>query len=339
MYDPDDISIPNGNYFAFPFTPEESALVLQSVPWDVTTSYRTGTAKGPEAILEASVQLDKYDFDHPGGWRKGIGTLEFDYSIRQTSRRLREEAEKVIIHLESGGGPDEEYAARKLERINEASRRLNDSVYAVTKEWLDAGKKVGLVGGDHSTPYGHIRAIAEKYGPIGILQIDAHADLRPAYEGFQYSHASIMHNVLADLPAVESLVQVAVRDLSEAEAARIASDARITAFSNHRLAGQRFDGVPWREQCRQIAEQLPRKVYVSFDIDGLTPEYAPSTGTPVPGGITFDEAVGLLAEVVRSGREIVGFDLCEVTPDPNNDWDANVGARVLYKLCNLSLLG
>lgn len=338
MYDPNDISIPNGNYFAFPFTPQESALVLQSVPWDVTTSYRTGTARGPEAILEASVQLDKYDFDHPGGWRRGIGTLEFDYSIRQTSRTLREEAEKVIIHLESGGLPTEKYAAKRLERINEASRQLNESVYGVTKQWLDAGKKVGLVGGDHSTPYGHIRAIAERHGAIGILQIDAHADLREAYEGFHYSHASIMHNVLADISAVETLVQVAVRDLSEQEAARIETDPRITGFPDHRLARDKFSGVPWLKQCGRIVAKLPEKVYVSFDIDGLNPEYAPSTGTPVPGGITFNEAVFLLAEVVRSGREIVGFDLCEVTPDPNNDWDANVGARVLYKLCNLALL-
>ena len=333
-----DVGVPNGNYFSLPFTPEESALVLLSVPWDVTTSYRPGAAKGPQAILDASPQLDLYDFHHPGGWRKGIGTLEFDGTIRATSRKLREEAEKVIIHLESGGSTGEEYAARKLARINEASRQLNEYVYTESKRWLDAGKKVGLVGGDHSTPFGLMRAVAEKEGEIGILQIDAHADLRVAYEGFEDSHASIMHNALTRIAGVTRLVQVAVRDLSETEAARIAEEPRIACFSDHELAGNAFDGITWTEQCRRIVERLPSKVYVSFDIDGLNPEYCPSTGTPVPGGITFDKAAHLLAAVTGSGRDIVGFDLCEVVPDPANEWDANVGARVLYKLCNFTLL-
>jgi len=337
-HNPNDVSIPNGNYFALPFTPEEAALVLLSVPWDVTTSYRPGAAKGPDAILEASPQLDLYDFHYPGAWRKGIGTLEFDSTIPYTSKKLREEAEKVIIHLESGGSVEEEYAVKKLKRINKASRLLNEYVYREAKRWLDAGKKVGLVGGDHSTPFGLIRAVAEREGEIGILQIDAHADLRVAYEGFEHSHASIMNNALNGIDGVQSLVQVAVRDLSEEEAQRIDSDGRITCFSNHILSQNRFEGVNWQDQCRLIVDALPQKVYISFDIDGLTPEYCPSTGTPVPGGITFDEAVHLLFFVKASGRKIVGFDLCEVVPDPKNEWDANVGARILFKLCNFALL-
>lgn len=337
-HNPNDISIPNGNYFSLPFTPEESALVLISVPWDVTTSYRPGAAKGPDAILEASPQLDLYDFHHPGGWRKGIGTLEFDGTILPTSRKLREEAEKVIIHLESGGSVTEEYAVKKLARINEASHQLNQYVYEESKRWLDTGKTVGLVGGDHSTPFGLIRAVAEKEEEIGILQIDAHADLRVAYEGFEHSHASIMHNALTLVDGVKSLTQIAVRDLSEEEAERIESDFRINCFSNHLISLNRFNGMTWQEQCREIVTKLPAKVYISFDIDGLTPEYCPTTGTPVPGGITFDEAAHLLYTVIQSGRRIVGFDLCEVVPNPVNEWDANVGARVLYKLCNLSLL-
>ncbi|MDR0955060.1 MAG: agmatinase family protein [Rikenellaceae bacterium] len=338
MYNPNDIAIPNGNYFALPFTPEEAALVLLSVPWDVTTSYRPGAAKGPEAILEASPQLDLYDFDNPGGWRKGIGTLEIDPSIRSTSRKLREEAEKVIIHLEAGGAPEEEYAARKLARINQASRQLNESIYKESLRHLQAGKRVGVVGGDHSVPFGLIRAVAEQEEEIGILQIDAHADLRKAYEGFEHSHASIMYNALEQIGGVRRLTAVALRDLSEEEVPRIADDRRITPFFNHKLAENRFAGVTWGEQCRRIIETLPAKVYVSFDIDGLTPENCPHTGTPVPGGITFDEAVYLLASIPRSGRQIVGFDLCEVVPGGESEWDANVGARVLYKLCNLILL-
>lgn len=337
-FNPNDISIPNGNYFALPFTPEESAVVLMSVPWDVTTSYRPGTSKGPDAIMEASLQLDKYDFHNPAGWRKGIGTLEFDYTILETSRKLREDAEKIIIHLESGGSVEEEYAQKKLQKINEASKRLNEYIYEESKRWISTGKRVGLIGGDHSTPLGLIKALAEHEQEIGVLQIDAHADLRDAYEGFKHSHASIMYNVLHDIKEVKSLTQVAIRDLSEEEAELIGKDPRITCFSDFELSNNRSEGISWKEQCDRIVATLPDKVYVSFDIDGLSPEYCPSTGTPVPGGITFNEAVYLLASVTGSGRKIIGFDLCEVTPDLHNEWDANVGARILYKLCNLALI-
>lgn len=336
-HNPNDISIPNGNYFALPFTPEESGLVLLSIPWDVTTSYRPGTAKAPDAILDASLQLDLYDFDNPEGWRKGIGTLELDDSILATSRKLREEAQKVIIHLEAGGTIREDYAVKKLERINKASKQLNGYVYDQAKQWLGGGKKVGLVGGDHSTPLGLIRAVAENTGEMGILQIDAHADLRKAYEGFEYSHASIMYNVLNEIPQVTSLVNVAVRDICEEEVETIENDPRISCFSNQTLMENEFRGMTWREQCLRIVEKLPENVYVSFDIDGLTPENCPNTGTPVPGGITFNQAVYLLRAIVESGKKIVGFDLCEVVPDPHDEWSANVGARILYKLCNLAL--
>lgn len=337
-YNPNELSIPNGNYFAFPFTPEESDIVLMSIPWDVTTSYRPGTSKGPDAILDASLQLDMYDFHNTAGWKRGIGTLEVDYSILDTSRRLREEAEKVIIHLESGGSPEEEYARKKIRRINEASQHLNASIYAESKRWIEAGKLVGLVGGDHSTPFGHIKAVAEHAGEIGILHIDAHADLREAYEGFEHSHASIMYNVLNEISQVKSLVQVAIRDVCENEIDRTQTDDRITCFTDHELTRNRFEGMAWKAQCERIIEKLPQKVYISFDIDGLSPDNCPNTGTPVPGGITFNEAVYLLGAVAESGRTIVGFDLCEVTPGDKNEWDANVGARMLYKLCNLTLL-
>ncbi|MDR2935781.1 MAG: agmatinase family protein [Rikenellaceae bacterium] len=338
-FNPNMPSISNGNYFALPFAPEESAVVLLSVPWDVTTSYRPGTARGPDAILDASLQLDLCDFHNPAGWRKGIGTLETDYTILDTSRRLREEAEKVIIHLESGGTLEEEYVRRKLRRINEASEQLNAHVYEEAKKWMARGKRVGVVGGDHSVPLGAIRAAAEHEGAIGVLHIDAHADLREAYEGFSYSHASIMYNVLAEVSGVTDLVQVAVRDLCEEEVKRIALDGRIACFDDAALAANRFKGMTWDKQCAAIIEKLPQKVYVSFDIDGLDPSNCPSTGTPVPGGISYNEAVYLLAQVAESGRRIVGFDLCEVAPDPRGGaWNANVGARVLYKLCNILLL-
>ena len=191
-----------------------------------------------------------------------------------------------------------------------------------------------MLGGDHSAPFGAIRAHAEAFPDLGILHLDAHADLREAYEGFTWSHASIMFNVVRQLPAVKKLVQVAIRDLCEAEAALIdGSGGRIVTFHDSKLAQGRFDGATWTHQVDEIVSHLPERVYLSFDIDGLDPTLCPNTGTPVPGGLSFHQASALLAGVVRSGRSIVGFDLCEVAPDPaGGEWDGNVGARLLYKM-------
>ena len=208
-----------------------------------------------------------------------------------------------------------------------------------TRSFLARGKLVGVVGGDHSVPFGCIEAYAEKYPGLGVLHLDAHADLREAYEGFTWSHASIMFNVIKRVPGVAKLVQVAIRDLGEAEHAMIeSSGGRIVTFFDAELARQRFDGVPWNRQVEQIVSELPRQVYLSFDIDGLDPLLCPHTGTPVPGGLSFQEACALIGGVVRSGRQIVGLDLNEVAPDPaGGEWDGNVGARLLYKMIGWAL--
>lgn len=118
-----------------------------------------------------------------------------------------------------------------------------------------------------------------------------------------------------------------------------ADDPRVTMFDGPGLSASKFAGESWHSLCERIVARLPQQVYVSFDIDGLAPQYCPHTGTPVPGGLTFDEAVYLLSRVAASGRRIVGFDLCEVAPAPSgeDEWDANVGARMLYKLCLFAL--
>lgn len=336
-FNPNGVGVDNGAYYGLPFTPEEAALVLVSAPWDVTVSYGAGTALAPDALIEASTQLDLYDASAPGAWLGGIATADIDYSLQEESRKLRADAERVIEHLEEGGAPDDERIERRLRRINEGCAAMNDNIYRQARQWLSQGKVVGLVGGDHSTPYGLIRAVAEKEGSLGILHIDAHCDLREAYEGFEFSHASIMFNVLRDLPQVSKLVQVGVRDYCDAEAERAASDGRIAMFDSRSLARAGFAGTTWAESCRRIVDELPEVVYISFDIDGLTIEHCPHTGTPVPGGITFEQVVYLMECVADSDRRIAGFDLVEVVPCPEDKIDAVVGARVLYKLCGLAL--
>jgi agmatinase len=175
---------------------------------------------------------------------------------------------------------------------------------------------------------------------MGVLHVDAHLDLREAYEGFTDSHASILFNVAARLPAVSRIVQVAVRDMSEAEleVAR-GSGGRIVPHLDAAIAARVFDGEPFHRIADAIIADLPEDVYVTFDIDGLDPALCPHTGTPVPGGLSFQQAVALLARLQKSGRRIVGFDLVEVAPGPDGDeWDGNVGARLLYKLIGFALL-
>ena len=138
-----------------------------------------------------------------------------------------------------------------------------------------------------------------------------------------------------------SLVQVGIRDVCEEEMARAAADKRVHTFPAPLLQQARCQGVSWDTQVADILARLPQKVYISFDIDGLEPALCPHTGTPVPGGLRYGEMQYLLDALRRSGREIIGFDLCEVAPHPTDradEWDGNVGARVLYQLC-LTALG
>lgn len=336
-FDPDGVGVDTGTYFGFPFEPEEAELVLISVPWDVTVSYGAGAAYAPDAIIEASTQLDFHDPLAPGQWRRGIATADVDYSLQEQSQRLRGDAERIIEHLEEGGDPEDESMARKLRRVNEGCAAMNENVREQARRWLGAGKLVGLVGGDHSTPYGLLRALGERYEAFGILHIDAHRDLREAYEGFEYSHASIMYNVLHQVPQAVRITQVGVRDFSEGEAALAAASERIASFDDFALAEARFRGETWDALCRKIVATLPGEVYVSFDIDGLTCENCPHTGTPVSGGLTFNEAVWLLVVLARSGRRIIGFDLVEVAPVAEERIDAIAGARMLWKLCGQTL--
>jgi len=181
---------------------------------------------------------------------------------------------------------------------------------------------------------GYLKALAQTHESFGILQIDAHMDLREAYEGFTYSHASIFYNALK-LPQVEQLVQVGIRDFCDEELNLVNnSDGRVKVFYDHDIKDSAFNGIQWDSYCEEIIDELPDKVYLSFDIDGLDPKLCPNTGTPVPGGLSFREAIYLIKKVVESGRTIIGADLCEVAGQ-GHSWDGNVGARILYKMAGL----
>jgi agmatinase len=335
-YDPSGIGLDNGNLYGLPFDYDSANIIVFGVPWEVTVSYGSGTAAGPKAVLEASRQLDLYDFDHPDGWKKGIFMYEISADIYQKSETLRQVAARLIEHMEQGKQiADSPELSQALHRINQECQRVNQWLFEHTQAALNRGKQVAVIGGDHSVPLGYIQALAERYSEFGILHIDAHSDLRNAYEGFEFSHASIMFNVLK-LPQVSKIVQVGIRDISHDEISLIqSSGGRVTAYYDPMLKQKLYDGVPWLELCKQIVAGLPQQVYVSFDVDGLDPKLCPHTGTPVPGGLELEQTFCLFREVIRSGRQIIGFDVCEVG---NGKWDGNVAARSVYKLCNLMTL-
>lgn len=335
-FDPSAPGVKNGSYFGFPYNLDEAEIVIYPVELDMTASYKDGAAKGPKAVLEASVQLDFYDFEFLEAWNTKITTAKPDPSIEQNNNTGRIVAKQVIDFLEANK-KSKLQTKDLLQTANDFGKMILMAVKRDCYRLLELGKKVVLLGGDHSAPLGYIHALAEKHESFGILHIDAHSDLREAYQGFEYSHASIMFNALK-LKQVKKIVQVALRDISNQEAELIEKDSRLEFFSDHTLSKAEFGGKSWAWQCKKIIKKLPQKVYVSFDIDGLEPSLCPNTGTPVPGGLSFNKAVHLLRQLKKSGKEIIGCDLNEVAPDrlnPDNDWDANVGARLLWQLCLL----
>ena len=224
---------------------------------------------------------------------------------------------------------------KTLKEVNEGGILLNNWVYQQTKALLDDDKLVGLLGGDHSVPLGFMKALSEKHSEFGVLQIDAHCDLRNGYEGITYSHASIMYNALNEISQLKKLVQVGIRDYSQGEWEFLLNNKnRVTTYLDKNIRTRQYEGETFKQIVQEIVAQLPEKVYISFDIDGLDPKLCPNTGTPVQGGFETEQVFYLFDAVHKAGKKIIGFDLCEVSTSETG-WDANVGARILFKLCNL----
>lgn len=334
-FDPNGPGNPNNNIFGLPFNEDEAKLILLPVPWEVTVSCNAGTARSAEHIFKASMQVDIFDAYMPDAWRNGFHMKEIDKKILMKSDYLRKEAELYIDYVAKGAlVEDNKFMLKSLKEINAGSDLMNNWVFEQTKQLVEKNKLIGLVGGDHSTVLGYYKALAEKYGKFGILQIDAHCDLRKSYEGFVYSHASIMYNALQEVEQIERLVQVGIRNYCEEEWEYIRqSEQRVVAWLDEDISKKLFEGQNWNQIVDSIIQQLPQQVHISFDIDGLDPKLCPNTGTPVPGGLEAEQVFYLLKKIIESGRKLIGFDLVEVGVG-ENDFDSNVGARILWKLCN-----
>lgn len=336
-FDPNAPGAGGNNIYGLPFTIDESEIVIIPVPWEVTVSYKAGTALAPEAIFDASFQVDLFDPYVENAWKTGIAMEKVSPEMKRKNMALRKKAFRYIKMVEKGMNPRQNSIMKKIrEEIDSNSFDLKNGLKKKSLFYLNQNKIAAVLGGDHSTPLGLIEALSEKHENFGILHIDAHFDLRKAFEGFEYSHASIMFNALK-LPQIKKLVSVGIRDYCQEEVDFIKTQKnRIIPFYHSEIERKKFEGQNWKSICKEILSNLPGNVYISFDIDGLDPKLCPNTGTPVPGGLEFEEAVYLVNELVNNDKKIIGFDLNEVSPGKDSEWDANVGARILYRLCNLT---
>jgi len=209
--------------------------------------------------------------------------------------------------------------------IDGAPDLLADALEPIVRRHLEAGRVVAAVGGEHSISLGPIRAAARAYPGLGVLQIDAHPDLRDAYEGTRFGHGCVMRRVL-DSRAVGALVQVGLRAVSPEDAEAQRADARVRPFLAWELARRRpAEWIP------SVVEALPERVYVTIDVDGLDPSIVPGTGTPEPGGLLWWDTLALLREVAAR-RRVVAFDVVELLPRPPSAVSDFAAARLVMKL-------
>jgi agmatinase len=337
-FNPNGAATEESGIFGLPFTKEESSLILMPIPWEATCSYGSGCSEAPRHIYDASKFVELYDIDLKEFYMKGISYIEPNSDIHMLSKKAVELAKPII---EKAGiiDSDPKLTQNRIE-IDNMCKKMNEFVFENVSNLLTEGKSVGLLGGDHSVALGSIKAHLEKYPNMGVLQIDAHADLRESFEGLKYSHASVMHNVISET-SLKKLVQVGVRGYCQEEYEKSeAMKDRIVTFYDSNIFEKVALGDSWSSICKEIISNLPDEVYISFDIDGLEQSCCPNTGTPVSGGPSYNQALQLIMEISKSGKTIIGFDLVEVACgyQGSESWDAIFAGNLLYKLCGCMML-
>ncbi len=263
---------------------ESAAYVLLSVPYDGTSTFVKGADKGPQAILDASDSLELYDIQYDiDASKAGVYTDHHEYDLSTPEAMVK-------------------------------------SVYGRVSHFLDMGKRVAMVGGEHSVSVGAIRAMSERFPDLTVLQIDAHADLRDEYHGSPYNHACVMRRA----QEYARVVQVGIRSVCEEEQCNIVPE---NIFYAHNIVGR----TGWEDE---VVERLTGNVYISFDLDGLDPSILPATGTPLPGGLQWYPTLNLLEKVFRA-RRVVGFDVVELCPQEGNVVSDVLAASLVYKMMGM----
>ena len=262
-------------------------FAILPVPYDATSTWVKGADKGPEAFLDASFTLENYDVETgTEAYKHGIATLPFVTEDR-TPELLCNQVQQEVTTL------------------------LNDGKFPVT------------IGGNHTVSIGAIRAMAQKYNNLTVLQLDAHSDLRPSYEGSELNHACVMNRAAE----VAKITQVGIRSQCVEE---------LPFFEKDRLfyAHQIFDNNNWQQKA---IDTLTENVYVTIDLDVFDPSVLPSTGTPEPGGLTYYQVLHFLRSVFAN-RNVVGFDIVELCPNPIDKASDYLAARLAYQLMTYQTL-
>jgi len=336
------------NSFSFAFGTktsfEQAPIIIIPVPWEVTASYGAGASQGPELIRRASSQMDFFQKHTLRAHNHFIHFHNEDSVIQNLNQKALVLAQKIKDHWEENkiltSGEQKE-----LHKVNQLCEQMVKWVYDKSSDIYSKEKIPVVVGGDHSVSEGILQFLGDVYrGDYGVLHIDAHPDLRCAYQGFTYSHASVMYNALSHKFSPTKLVQIGIRDFSQEEYNLIQNDSRITCYYDEDLKNRLFCGDNWADLSREIVADLPPRVYVSLDIDGLSWECAMGTGTPVPGGLSFSQLVFLLRELERQKKQIIGFDVVETANGIDStlslslkEWSGNISARLIYQLSSIAL--
>lgn len=333
QFNPNNPADDNSNIFGLPFNEEEASLVIVPLPWEVTVSYGAGTVNSPQAIFDASKQVDLFDPYIKDAWQIGIFMQPINQKWIEKNNELRNKAVQLIALITSGDiGHVHNEMEEHLKLINRGSFEFKEEIKAHVLSLINNNKIIIGLGGDHSTPLGIIEALATKFESFGILQLDAHCDLREAYEGFEYSHASIMYNALKQ-KQISKLVQVGIRDYCEEEMNYINNaEGRVVTFFDRDIKKMQYKGTTIDAIHEKIVAELPENIYLSFDVDALDPKLCPNTGTPVAGGFETEEVLCLIEKIIEKGKKIIAFDLNETGC---NEWDANVSSRLLYRISNM----
>lgn len=275
-----------GDFTAAETQYETAAIAILPVPYDGTSTWMKGADSGPEALLEASVNLEFYDIETQSEvYKKGIATLEPVWT-------------------------------------NSSPEAMADDVQQRMDVILSDGKFPVLIGGEHSVSIGAFRAVAQHYPDFSILQLDAHSDMRDAYEGSTHNHACVMARAKELTP---NITQVGIRSSAKEEQKNINPDR---TFYAHQLK----EDPMWMQK---VSAQLGEHVYITIDLDVLDPAYMPSTGTPEPDGLAYREVINLL-KIISQNHHIIGLDMVELCPNHENKAPDFLAAKLIYQFLSMN---
>lgn len=260
---------------------ETAEVVLLPVPYDGTSTYGKGADKGFDAMLDAAENMELYDIE--------------------TNSEVYREGIYIAPTVTEDSSPE----------------AMCEAVKKTVQEYLKAGKFVTLFGGEHSVSIGAIGAFKDQFSDLSVLQIDAHSDLRPSYNGSACNHACAVH----EASKTTNLVQVGIRSMDRVELPYVKQD---NFFTMYKIRKQ----VNW---IAEVIERLGKNVYITIDLDAFDPSIMPATGTPEPGGLFWYETLELLKEVMKS-KNVVGFDIVELAPIEGATAPDFMAAKLYYKL-------